>query len=118
MPFGKHRGEDLDDVPDDYLCWVLDNCTNITPTLRRAIEERLGLAQPKPSANGAARAPPPEWVPPPPGIDRDALDRAVKAWFRRLAMKHHPDRGGSHEAMKALNEAHQQLLDFLDDLKR
>jgi curved DNA-binding protein CbpA len=57
-------------------------------------------------------------VPPPPGIDRDALDRAVKAWFRRLALAHHPDRGGDTKVMQALNEAHQQLLEFLNDLKR
>ena len=23
MPFGKHRGEDIEDVPSDYLQWFL-----------------------------------------------------------------------------------------------
>lgn len=40
MPFGKHRGEDLEDIPDDYLVWILDNLDDLSPTLRRAIETR------------------------------------------------------------------------------
>jgi len=36
MPFGKHKGRALSDIPEDYLVWVLDNC-NLTPRLRTAI---------------------------------------------------------------------------------
>lgn len=25
MPFGKHKGKHLKDVPDDYLLWLYDN---------------------------------------------------------------------------------------------
>ncbi len=25
MPFGKHKGEKLIDVPDDYLLWLYEN---------------------------------------------------------------------------------------------
>lgn len=25
MPFGKHRGEDIEDVPSEYLEWFLTN---------------------------------------------------------------------------------------------
>lgn len=28
MPFGKHKGEVLRDVPDDYLDWLYENCSN------------------------------------------------------------------------------------------
>lgn len=28
LPFGKHRGEDVEDVPSDYLQWFL---TNVSP---------------------------------------------------------------------------------------
>jgi hypothetical protein len=24
MPFGKHKGEDIEDIPSDYLRWVLE----------------------------------------------------------------------------------------------
>ena len=26
MPFGKHKGEKMGDIPDDYLDWVYENC--------------------------------------------------------------------------------------------
>ena len=43
MPFGKHKGEPIDLIAESYLCWVLDNCEPLKPTLRRAIEQELGL---------------------------------------------------------------------------
>jgi hypothetical protein len=33
----------------------------------------------------------------------------IAGWYRRLALKYHPDRGGSHEAMKIVNDACDQL---------
>ena len=39
------------------------------------------------------------------------LDR----WYSRLAMRHHPDRGGSAQAMAAINDARDQLLRLLAD---
>ena len=38
MPFGKHKGEYLSDLPYDYLAWLLD-LDNLRPLLRRAVEE-------------------------------------------------------------------------------
>lgn len=37
----------------------------------------------------------------------------LKAQYRRLAMKHHPDRGGDLETMKAINDEHDQLFEIL-----
>lgn len=39
----------------------------------------------------------------------------LKAAYRRLALQHHPDRGGDLEAMKAINAEHDALF---DELKR
>lgn len=25
LDFGKHKGKDIEEVPDDYLLWILDN---------------------------------------------------------------------------------------------
>ena len=41
MPFGKYKGLPLSDIPESYLVWVLKSCSNITPTLRSAINEML-----------------------------------------------------------------------------
>jgi hypothetical protein len=46
MPFGKHQGEEVTNVPETYLRWVLDNCGNASPELFRAIREHLKLPQP------------------------------------------------------------------------
>lgn len=26
MPFGKHKGQDIEDIPSDYLRWLAANC--------------------------------------------------------------------------------------------
>jgi hypothetical protein len=41
LPFGKHRGCRLDEVPADYLLWVLDNFDALRPSMRAAIEKYL-----------------------------------------------------------------------------
>lgn len=98
MPFGKYRGEALEDVPLSYLGWVLESCKHVRPTLRRAIEHeirrRLG-DEPQ------ARA----WYPP----SRSACpcpQRAaelIRAGLRVLAHQHHPDLGGSTADMAEIN---------------
>jgi molecular chaperone DnaJ len=45
------------------------------------------------------------------GIDKNATAEEVKAAFRRLALEHHPDRGGNAEKFKEANEAYQVLSD-------
>lgn len=49
------------------------------------------------------------------GVARDASDRDIKKAFRRMAMKHHPDRNpddaASEEAFKEVNEAYEVLSD-------
>ena len=51
MPWGKHKGVPLADVPEDYLNWILKNAENMSPELRAQIEQ----AQ---AARAAARPPP------------------------------------------------------------
>jgi hypothetical protein len=37
MTFGMYKGEMIEDVPRDYLRWVLQNCRNLDPLLRHSI---------------------------------------------------------------------------------
>ncbi len=39
MPFGKHFGTTLSDVPSDYLRWTLKNIQDMDPDLRWSIEQ-------------------------------------------------------------------------------
>lgn len=45
------------------------------------------------------------------GVDKDASQVEIDRSYKRLASKHHPDRGGSEEQMKLLNEAYGVLKD-------
>jgi len=42
----------------------------------------------------------------------------LKKQYRELAFKHHPDRGGSNEAMKAVNNEYDELFKILKDVHR
>jgi len=43
------------------------------------------------------------------GADEDAAQRDIERHYKRLAVRHHPDRGGDEEEMKAINEAYRVL---------
>jgi len=43
------------------------------------------------------------------GVSKDANQNDVKIAFRKLAHKHHPDKGGDSEKFKEINEAYQVL---------
>ena len=43
------------------------------------------------------------------GIEPDASDDQIRAAYRRAAMKHHPDRGGSPEEFQRIQAAYEKL---------
>ena len=45
------------------------------------------------------------------GVSKNASDKEIKTAFRKLAAKHHPDKGGDHKKFTELNEAYQILSD-------
>ena len=45
------------------------------------------------------------------GVNEDASNAEIKKSFRKLAQKHHPDRGGNEEKFKEINEAYDTLKD-------
>ncbi|MBD0371557.1 MAG: DnaJ domain-containing protein [Pyrinomonadaceae bacterium] len=45
------------------------------------------------------------------GADTDSTAAEIERLYKRLAVRHHPDRGGCEEEMKALNEAYGVLKD-------
>ncbi len=45
------------------------------------------------------------------GVDKNASAEDIKNAFRKLAMQHHPDRGGDAEKFKEANEAYRVLSD-------
>jgi len=56
------------------------------------------------------------------GVEHDASAREIYRQYKRQAARHHPDRGGSEEQMKSVNEAYGVLKDaesrrLYDDLR-
>ena len=45
------------------------------------------------------------------GVNETSTDDEIKKAFRKLSMKHHPDRGGDENEFKKINEAYQTLGD-------
>jgi len=45
------------------------------------------------------------------GVAKNATDEEIKRAFKKLAMKHHPDRGGDEQQFKKINEAYAILSD-------
>ena len=92
MPFGKHKGELVHSLPADYINWLWCNCS-----LREPLKTYVGRAY-----FSALRSEPMA-----PVVEPDAS--RVQNVYRRLALKWHPDRGGSNDAMAAVNEFYEEL---------
>ena len=113
LPFGKHRGTPLEKVPTQYLRWVLSTVDlDRYPGLRPAIKARLDLAHavggsPHTSARIPASmtgGPDPVWV-----------KQKINQCYREGALLYHPDRrGGSTEAMVAINTTFERLRESLE----
>ena len=94
MPFGKHEGVPLHDLPWTYLQWLSEQEWIHTkrPTLAAAIRAELALR------DGLA-------VPVVPA----RVVELIEGGFRATAMKHHPDHGGSNEAMREVIERYRKM---------
>jgi hypothetical protein len=90
MPFGKFKGRDLRHVPDDYLDWLfeIDLRDPLKSAVHREISRREGVDYAPATTNGGR----------------------IKQVYRELALKWHPDKGGTTSAMAAVNEFYEKLL--------
>jgi hypothetical protein len=100
MPWGKHKGKPINEIPESYLWWALRNATALDPDQRKAIETFLGVGE---AATGKTNG----------QADID-LRAVLKTWYAGLARDYHPDRSRyGDEAMKIVNECHDRLRKLL-----
>ncbi len=45
------------------------------------------------------------------GVPRDATDEDIKRAYKKLAMQHHPDKGGDAEQFQKISQAYETLSD-------
>ena len=132
MPFGKYKNKPINEIDPTYLEWVLANCQQISPDLKRAICTRLGLEvkdDPKDKEIAELQASIQELRQKILVSRLEAYDQGyqdgksenlvnkVKEWHRSLAQ----DYQGSTEAMTAVNDAYDRLrkaLEFKDESHR
>jgi hypothetical protein len=106
MPFGKFKWKPLADIPDSYLHWLLDEADGLERYygLRAAIEGELRQRGYGDDVDDDAPA----------GmIAMRDVHQVVNSWFREQSLRWHPDRGGSDQAMQAINHAHDRLRQLL-----
>jgi hypothetical protein len=103
MPWGKHRGEPLRDIPLGYLAWALESAASLDDELREAIcdEVRHRLGVDDSPRWPLALVPDPETA--------DAANELIVAGYRAVALRAHPDKGGTHQAMLAATAARDWL---------
>jgi hypothetical protein len=106
MPFGDYRGVELAEIPDAYLLWVLDHVSPLDPDLKELIRRRLGRLD-----GGAGRMVDGERA-------AEAFLSVLTGVYREMAVRFHPDHGGSHEAMTALNAMYGRLVERLGQVLR
>jgi Putative quorum-sensing-regulated virulence factor len=96
MPFGKFKGAPVEDLPSSYLWWLVENIELREP-LKSAIEDEVESR----SFRSEEPAVPEEIL--------AAAGDIVRAGYRILSQRYHPDRGGDLERMKRVNLAAEWL---------
>ena len=90
IPFGKYRGTPVTELPFDYLQWLTS--IELLEPLRTEVQKEYGKRLCDQSQYEGL-------------IDLEVIDEIISAGVRSLARTHHPDAGGDHDKMVAINNA-------------
>lgn len=117
ITFGKYRGEEIDDLPLSYLWWLIraevgcltlgmrEEVLNVLEDAGEDVREYRRESPPRQQysySNGGCMVVL--------GQKRKALfTELIECGFKALAMKKHPDRGGTNEQMRELAELRDEL---------
>lgn len=107
----KHRQRQC--MAIDRYAKVADNLAAVAATLEamRSIERHGGAEILDRAFTGFVALPAPEQWFQVLGVGANATREEVEQAHRRLAMEHHPDRGGDHDAMARINAARDRALE-------
>ena len=115
MPFGKHKGTPVTNLPVDYLDWVFgwmdsEESNWMSHSRTRLFDELDAEYLRRTTGERPSKAATKRFDLPAEG--RRLLPEFIKEGYRAMALKHHPDKGGSNAAMialKALKDALEKL---------
>jgi hypothetical protein len=110
MPFGRHFGERVSELPTDYLRWLASS-VDLYGGLRDAVHSELRRRRESArqtestAAGGSVRVNAEDWP---------LFTRIIESGYRALALKCHPDHhGGDGAEMRSLNRAIERLREQL-----
>jgi hypothetical protein len=95
LQFGKYRGRDIEDVPDDYIQYMIESNEKSLRTFRDEKARREAMRDAK----------------------LTVMERIVQAGYRQLSLQNHPDHGGSTAAMQEINAAYAKLKASLGGIR-
>lgn len=87
MPFGNYKNWNISDVPHEYLTWLHEKSVSDAKRIKEELDRRESMEDCKGT-----------W-----------MEQIVKAGYRALSLKHHPDVGGSNESMREINASFEKL---------
>ena len=90
LKFGKYRGMPIEDVPTEYLEWMLDTNQRMIATIEQELDRRKLSEEAELS-----------WI-----------EKVIRSGYRELAKKHHPDVGGSEDEMRQVVAAVEYLREI------
>jgi uncharacterized protein (DUF3820 family) len=91
LTFGKYQGYELEDVPEEYIQWVIDRNKTQLEDYERELDRRARVGQ----------------------STETMIHKIVTEGFRALSKKYHPDAGGSDKLMHELGASKDFLMDLL-----
>lgn len=87
--FGKFKGYGIDEVPSSYILYCLDNRIGYGTDFYEELLTELWERFP---------------------IDKPTLSNPnIKQAYKEVCKKYHPDKGGTNEAMQAINEFYELI---------
>jgi hypothetical protein len=91
LDFGKYRGWDLTEIPDDYLGFLIARKRQDLQMWEEEQRRRELMRE----------------------AELPMIEKVIKVGYRTLAQQYHPDHGGDEEAMRQLNAAMAQLQEMV-----
>jgi len=107
MPFGKHRGEDIRKLPDDYIAWLYGKRGEWRPMLQAVVEAEFKRRY-SPGEAGPSFVVPLKL--------RPTVDQILKKGRREMSKRSHPDvlKDGGVEMVK-VNRAYEILVKAVEE---
>lgn len=93
--FGKYKGYEMKDVPEDYIEWMIANSEKTISTYQAELDRRRLVEEGSLSM----------------------VEKIAQAGYRELAKKFHPDHGGDPADFRSLQAAKEQLSMILKEVE-